>query len=207
MPYRGEEAMLELVRYMRMRLGQYQLAFDVVPAIGIYVIRERDLSINAMYDRANLAAKQCKGNYIENYAFYVDEMREDIVREQQIVNHMRHALDEEEFVLYLQPKYSLQDNRICGAEVLVRWAKPEGGMISPGEFIPIFERNGFITKLDYYVWEKTCKLLAGWIAEGKKPSPVSVNISRVSLYNPRLVEAICGLTDRYHIPGNCWNWN
>ena len=74
MPYRGEEAMLELVRYMRMRLGQYQLAFDVVPAIGIYVIRERDLSIDAMYDRANLAAKQCKGNYIENYAFYVDEM-------------------------------------------------------------------------------------------------------------------------------------
>ena len=200
MPYRGEEAMLELVRYMRMRLGQYQLAFDVVPAIGIYVIRERDLSIDAMYDRANLAAKQCKGNYIENYAFYVDEMREDIVREQQIVNHMRHALDEEEFVLYLQPKYSLQDNRICGAEVLVRWAKPEGGMISPGEFIPVFERNGFITKLDYYVWEKTCKLLAEWIAEGKKPSPVSVNISRVSLYNPRLVEAICGLTDRYHIP-------
>ena len=200
MPYRGEETMLELVRYMRMRLGQYQLAFDVVPAIGIYVIRERDLSVDAMYDRANLAAKQCKGNYIENYAFYVDEMREDIVREQQIVNHMRHALDEEEFVLYLKPKYSLQDNRICGAEVLVRWAKPEGGMISPGEFIPIFERNGFITKLDYYVWEKTCKLLAGWIAEGKKPSPVSVNISRVSLYNPRLVEAICGLTDRYHIP-------
>lgn len=76
-----------------MRLGQYQLAFDVVPAIGIYVIRERDLSVDAMYDRANLAAKQCKGNYIENYAFYVDEMREDIVREQQIVNHMRHALD------------------------------------------------------------------------------------------------------------------
>lgn len=200
MPYRGEETMLEFVRYMRMRLGQYQLAFDVVPAIGIYVIRERDLSVDAMYDRANLAAKQCKGNYIENYAFYVDEMREDIVREQQIVNHMRHALDEEEFVLYLQPKYSLQDNRICGAEVLVRWAKPEGGMISPGEFIPVFERNGFITKLDYYVWEKTCKLLAEWIAEGKKPSPVSVNISRVSLYNPRLVEAICGLTDRYHIP-------
>lgn len=200
MPYRGEETMLEFVRYMRMRLGQYQLAFDVVPAIGIYVIRERDLSVDAMYDRANLAAKQCKGNYIENYAFYVDEMREDIVREQQIVNHMRHALDEEEFVLYLQPKYSLQDNRICGAEVLVRWAKPEGGMISPGEFIPIFERNGFITKLDYYVWEKTCKLLAGWIAGGKKPLPVSVNISRVSLYNPRLVEAICGLTDRYHIP-------
>ena len=200
MPYRGEEAMLELVRYMRMRLGQYQLAFDVVPAIGIYVIRERDLSIDAMYDRANLAAKQCKGNYIENYAFYVDEMREDIVREQQIVNHMRHALDEEEFVLYLQPKYSLQDNRICGAEVLVRWAKPEGGMISPGEFIPVFERNGFILKLDQYVWEKTCQLLAGWRDEGRKIFPVSVNISRVSLYNPKIVDVICGLTEKYNIP-------
>lgn len=163
------------------------------------MIRERDLSIDAMYDPGESGAKQCKGNYIENYAFYVDEMREDIVREQQIVNHMRHALDEEEFVLYLQPKYSLQDNRICGAEVLVRWAKPEGGMISPGEFIPIFERNGSIPSWITTSGRRPVSCLQNGL-RGEKPSPVSVNISRVSLYNPRLVEAICGLTDRYHIP-------
>lgn len=200
MPYAGENAMIEFVRYMRMRLGQYRLEFDIVPTIGIYIIENRQLSVDRMYDRANLAAKQCKGNYIQNYAFYTPDMRDGIVREQQIVNHMQRALKEDEFVIYLQPKYSLQDNRICGAEALVRWAKPEGGMISPGEFIPVFERNGFIIKLDYYVWEKTCALIAKWMEEGRKPEPVSVNISRVSLYNPKLVELICGLTDKYQIP-------
>ena len=73
-------------------------------------------------------------------------------------------------------------------------------MISPGEFIPVFERNGFILKLDQYVWEKTCQLLAGWRDEGRKIFPVSVNISRVSLYNPKIVDVICGLTEKYNIP-------
>ncbi len=98
---------------------------------------------------------------------------------------MKNALKNEEFVLYLQPKYELQRNSIAGAEVLVRWITADGRMISPGEFIPVFERNGFILKLDQYVWEKTCQLLAGWRDEGRKIFPVSVNISRVSLYNPK----------------------
>ena len=76
----------------------------------------------------------------------------------------------------------------------------DGRMISPGEFIPVFERNGFILKLDQYVWEKTCQLLAGWRDEGRKIFPVSVNISRVSLYNPKIVDVICGLTEKYNIP-------
>lgn len=202
MPYPGEEALVEFVKYMRMRLGQYALEFDVVPTVGMYVIEEeeRKMPVDRMYDRALLAAKQCKGNYINNYAFYTEDMRDGIVREQQIVNHMRKALADEEFVIYLQPKYSLQDNKLCGAEALVRWQKPSGEMISPGEFIPVFERNGFVIKLDYYVWEKTCALIAKWLAEGRMPAPVSVNISRVSMYNPKLVEWICGLTDKYQIP-------
>lgn len=202
MPYPGEEALVEFVKYMRMRLGQYVLEFDVVPTFGIYVINdsERTMPVDRMYDRALLAAKQCKGNYINNYAFYTEDMQDGIVREQQIVNHMRKALANEEFVLYLQPKYSLQDNKLCGAEALVRWRKPSGEMISPGEFIPVFERNGFVIKLDYYVWDKTCALLAKWLSEGREPAPVSVNISRVSMYNPKLVECICGLTDKYEIP-------
>ena len=113
---------------------------------------------------------------------------------------MKNALKNEEFVLYLQPKYELQRNSIAGAEVLVRWITADGRMISPGEFIPVFERNGFILKLDQYVWEKTCQLLAGWRDEGRKIFPVSVNISRVSLYNPKIVDVICGLTEKYNIP-------
>lgn len=200
MVYPGEEELLEFVRHARMRLGEFELEFDVVPAIGIYVVEDRALPLDAMYDRASLAAKQCKGNYIQNYAFYTADMSEEIVKEQRIVNHMKRALENHEYVLYLQPKYSLQSNRICGAEILVRWLHPTSGMISPAEFIPVFERNGFIIKLDYYVWEKTCQLLARWIEEGKNPQPVSVNISRVSLYNPKLVEVICGLVEKYQIP-------
>lgn len=199
MPYRNEQMLVEFVRYFRMRIGQYNLEYDIVPTFGIYVIDDRELSIDSMYDRANLAAKKCKGNYIRNYAFYTSDMSEELVKEQRIVNSMKSALDGNEFVLYLQPKYGLQENTIEGAEVLVRWLSPSRGMVSPGEFIPIFERNGFITKLDYYVWEKTCQLIAKWLEEGRNPEPVSVNISRVSLYNPRLVEIICGLVEKYQI--------
>ena len=127
-------------------------------------------------------------------------MSEEIEKEQRIVNSMKHALEDEQFILYLQPKYELLDNQVAGAEVLVRWQSRERGMVSPGEFIPVFERNGFITKLDCYVWEKTCMMLRKWIDEGKNPRPVSVNLSRVSLYNPKLVETICGLVEKYDIP-------
>lgn len=81
------------------------------------------------------------------------------MREQRITNRMRSALDNEEFVLYIQPKFDLRSNRISGGEVLVRWNSEGTGLVSPGLFIPVFERNGFIQKLDYYVWEKTCAML------------------------------------------------
>lgn len=200
MPYQGELMLVEFAHYIRMRFAQYHLEYDIVPTIGIYIVEDRELPIDTMYDCANLAAKKCKGNYIHNYAFYTADMREEIEKEQRIVNNMKSALEGNEFILYLQPKYNLQDDSMDGAEVLVRWKSPSKGMVSPGEFIPIFERNGFIIKLDYYVWEKTCQLLAKWIEEGRDPEPVSVNISRVSLYNPRLVEWICGLVEKYDIP-------
>lgn len=200
MPYHSEAAIDEFLKYLRTRIGLYNLEYDIVPTVGIYVIEDRELPIDSMYDRANLAAKKCKGNYIRNYAFYTSDMSEELVKEQRIVNRMKNALEGNEFVIYLQPKYELQRNTIEGAEALVRWISPSRGLISPGEFIPVFERNGFITKLDYYVWEKACQLIARWLKEGKKPEPISVNISRVSLYNPRLVEIICGLVEKYQVP-------
>lgn len=200
MPYQSEHMIMEFVRYLRMRFNRYHLDFDILPTIGIYIVEDRQLSVDGMFDRASLAAKSCKGNYIRNYAFYTADMSEELVKEQRIVNSMKNALEKEEFVLYLQPKYGLQSNAMNGAEVLVRWDSPTRGLVPPGEFIPVFERNGFIIKLDYYVWEKTCQLLAKWIQAGYHPEPVSVNISRVSLYHPRLVELICGLVEKYRIP-------
>lgn len=200
MPYAGEESMVELARHIRTNFERYTLDFDIVPTVGIYVIDEPELTMESMFDRASIAAKQCKGNYMRSYAFYTAEMSDELVKEQKIVNSMKSALEKKEFVIYLQPKYGLQSNAMDGAEVLVRWKSPTRGMISPGEFIPVFERNGFIIKLDYYVWERACELLAKWIREGREVEPISVNISRVSLYNPRLVELICGLVEKYQIP-------
>ena len=198
--YDNEKEITDFVKKFTNQMEKYPLDFDITPFFWIYLVKNRDLSINEMYDKANLASKNCKGNYIQNYFFYTKEMSEDIIKEQRIINNMKNALKNEEFVLYLQPKYELQRNSIAGAEVLVRWITADGRMISPGEFIPVFERNGFILKLDQYVWEKTCQLLAGWRDEGRKIFPVSVNISRVSLYNPKIVDVICGLTEKYNIP-------
>ena len=198
--YKSEKEITDFVKKFTNQMEKYPLDFDITPFFGVYLVKNRDLSINEMYDKANLASKNCKGNYIQNYFFYTKKMSEEIIKEQRIINNMKNALKNEEFVLYLQPKYELQRNSIAGAEVLVRWITADGRMISPGEFIPVFERNGFILKLDQYVWEKTCQLLAGWRDEGRKIFPVSVNISRVSLYNPKIVDVICGLTEKYNIP-------
>ena len=153
-----------------------------------------------MYDRANLAAKHCKGNYIRNYAFYTRQMSQEIEKEQRIVNSMKSALENHEFVVFYQPKYGLSDNQIAGAEALVRWKHPERGMISPGEFIPVFEKNGFIIKLDYYVWDQVCQLIATALRAGRKPDPISVNVSRVNLYNPNFLESLVNLVEKYRIP-------
>ena len=198
--YEKEEQIVDFVKDFTNQMEKYPLDFDITPFFGVYLVKNRKLSINEMYDKANLASKNCKGNYIKNYFFYTKEMSDEIIKEQHVINNMKNALKNEEFVLYLQPKYELQKNSIAGAEVLVRWITADGKMISPGEFIPVFERNGFILKLDQYVWEKTCQLLARWRDEGRKIYPVSVNISRVSLYNPRIVEVICDLTEKYNIP-------
>lgn len=199
--YEKKEDITEFMRGMNKYVAAYPLEFDLAVVYGIYLIEDSTYHVSEMYEYANQASKSCKGEFnIKNYAFYDSKMEDEIIKEQRIVNNMRSALAGEEFAIYLQPKYELQSNTIAGAEVLVRWIDPNRGMISPGDFIPIFERNGFIMKLDLYVWEKSCQLLRKWLDEGRRVLPISVNISRVSLYNPRLVEVLCGLVDKYNIP-------
>ncbi len=200
MPYDRKRDLTDFVDKLAEQLRNYPMDFDLVPACGIYMIVDKSISVNDMYDMASLAAQHCKGNCMRGYAFYDESMSVTIIKEQVLVNSMRSALESGQFVLYIQPKYNLGKSRMDGGEVLIRWMDPKRGMISPNEFIPVFERNGFIVKLDYYVWEMTCKLLRKWIEEGENPCPLSVNISRVSLYNPRLVEQICELTKQYGIP-------
>ncbi|MEG2857560.1 MAG: EAL domain-containing protein, partial [Clostridia bacterium] len=197
-PYDADK-LERMVKASKMTLARYNPNYDIVPSIGIYVIDDITTPIEEMYNRATLAAKTCKGNYVDFYAYYDKSMSRTITMEQEITNEMNLSLENGQFQIYIQPKYNVHTNLPCGGEALVRWMHPEKGMISPGEFIPVFERNGFITKLDNYVWEQACKCLSEWRARGIMPYPISVNVSRVNIYNPNLVENLLELVNRYNI--------
>lgn len=197
MPFAGEEATGQFLQQLRAGMNRFGLAFDIVPSFGLYVVEDAHEDVNEICAKAILAVRRCKGNYMCDYAYYTADMQQQLMRTQSITNRMNAALENGEFLVYLQPKYDLQSNRVCGAEALARWQTPDGGLIAPSEFIPVFESNGFITKLDCYMWDCTCRMLRRWIDSGREPLPVSVNISRVSFYNPRIVETITQLAEKY----------
>lgn len=152
-----------------------------------------------MCDRAIWAVESIKGLYNHYYAIYNDTVREKMLRENELVETMVSALKEKEFVLYFQPKYCLNYHYIVGAEALVRWIHPEMGFLTPGEFIPLFEKNGFIHYLDQYVWEMACEYIRTWKDNGYPALPISVNVSRADFYMTDLVEVFCDLIGKYQI--------
>lgn len=176
-----------------------EFGIDIKINVGIYEVNNHDLSVVHICDRAKLAVQTIKGNARKCYAFYTDEMRQNLIREQEITNEMQTALDNREFIIYLQPIYSTTTLMPVYAEALVRWKHPRKGLVSPGDFIPIFEKNGFISKLDHYVWEEVCCYIKQRRDEGKGEIPISVNVSRTSLYNPYLAEDILALMERYEV--------
>ena len=167
---------------------------------GVYAISSAEnVPVEQMCDRALLAARSIKGQYGKYFSYYDATLRNQLLRNQEITDEMEKALLEEQFVVYLQPKYKTTTRELCGAEALVRWIHPEWGFQSPGEFIPLFEKNGFITKLDQYVWEKVCMLLHEWDRKGLRSIPVSVNVSRADIYNVNLADILKGLAETYEL--------
>ncbi|MDE8733122.1 EAL domain-containing protein [Eubacteriales bacterium DFI.9.88] len=170
---------------------------NVIMKYGIYTVEDREISVEQMCDRALLAAHSIKGKYGKHFALYDDKLRGTLLRRQAITDGMETALATGQFEVYLQPKYQIRDGRLAGAEALVRWNHPDWGLQSPAEFIPIFERNGFITKLDQYVWERACALMQAWDEKGYPSVNVSVNVSRMDIYNTDLVDLLTRLIQRY----------
>lgn len=204
LPYNEENIEL-LVNALQLNLKKVNKDYNIKVSCGVYVINDYNMDVSEMYDRAYLAAKNCKGKFVQNVAYYDESMIENMRQEQFIINEVNKALEEEQFAVYLQPKINLITGKAYGAEALVRWIHPERGMISPGEFIPIYERNGIIGRLDQYMWRSVCKLLRKWLDEGKNPDPISVNVSRVNIYNPHLVEIFNKLITEFQIPPHLLN--
>lgn len=169
---------------------EYEITeFVPVLSFGIYRITDKSVSIRRMGDLADIAKRTVKYGDASAYTFYSESMLEKMREEKRIENEMQTALDMHEFCVFYQPKVSLDGKvNLTGAEALVRWIK-DGTVISPGKFIPLFEKNRFIVKLDYYIMDQVCQKIKQW--ESYYPHLlISVNMSRAHLRDPQFVEKL-----------------
>lgn len=171
--------------------------------VGIYEDVDTNLSIPIICDRALMAEKSISKDFKTNVAFYTDEMNQKQLVQRQMENDFKSAIANREFKVYYQPKYDVNTENIVGAEALVRWQKPDGTLISPGAFIPLFESDGLVVHLDEYVFENVCQFQKERM-ENKLPMvPISVNLSRVSILFNDVVEHYVDIVNQKQIPFEC----
>ncbi|MBR1640162.1 MAG: EAL domain-containing protein [Treponema sp.] len=170
-----------------------------IAKIGVYGPIDFELPFIICCDRAFLAIREIKGIYNKNIAFYESGLQKQLLDEQHIIETMERGLDEEQFRIFYQPKHESISGGIAGAEALVRWEHPEYGFLSPNQFIPIFERNGFISKLDLYILTQVCKDIKRWQQNGLPIVPVSVNISRRDFLEPGCIDREIQIVDELEV--------
>ncbi|MCH3916925.1 MAG: bifunctional diguanylate cyclase/phosphodiesterase [Spirochaetia bacterium] len=176
----------KLSQLLSIDLSEQGILFRPLINFGVYEIVDHTLGVETMLARAYLALQSVKGDCICTYAYYDPSMSHAVKEEQQIHGEMELALKTGQFVLYYQPVFSLEQNKAVSAEVLVRWKHPVKGLLAPAQFLPVFEQNGFIIKLDQYVLEHACIYLAERKAHGLPLFPISVNLSRRSISSETL---------------------
>lgn len=179
---------------------EYQIsAVKLSLSAGIYRLEDSNIRSRVAADRADMAREMLKGDKKSSFMFFDNSMLKKIRSEKHIEDIMEDALALGEFIVYLQPKFRLDgENEIVGAEALVRW-KHDGELIPPGDFIPLFERNGFVTKIDYYMFEEVCKLQKKYKEMGYEPKIISVNMSRLHIHNPDFVSGLAKICEKYAI--------
>ena len=150
-----------------------------------------------MYDLAVIALSSVKGNYAQRVSRYDSRMKQKLEEDHRLLSEIQRALENGEITFYAQPKCNMRTGKIVGLESLVRWNHPERGLIAPGVFIPLLENNGLVTKLDLYVWEEVCRNVKKWIDSGRKPVPISVNVSRIDIYTLNVTRVFQELISRY----------
>lgn len=192
------DKLLDKIFYKASTLKVDGIDIHVNLSIGVYKIHKDDKDINKALDKAYIARAKIKGLYDDNYYIFDDVLENKIVEEQQIESCMEEALRNHEFKVVYQPKTFTKTERVTGAEALVRWIR-NGEVISPDKFIPLFERNKFIIKLDLYIFEQVCKDIASWKEKYNYVPIVSINVSKEHFSNENFVDEYVEITDKYHI--------
>ncbi len=170
-----------------------------LPVLAGVCISKGDTFISDMVDRATIAKKSIKEPQTSEIAFYNEKMQSEYDVKSILEEHMYIALKDEEFLVYLQPKVDIKTREVFGAEALVRWNFKNTGILAPNAFIPLFEKNGFIVNLDFYVFEKVCQLQKSWKENNMTVFPISINLSRAHLDTSGLIENLEDIRKRYDI--------
>lgn len=180
-------------------MRQLKLKYNMRICFGIYEIEDNLMPVENICDRAQMALSSIEEDSAQSFAYYDDALRCSLLEEQEITASMQKALENGQFQIYLQPIYSLSTEKPVSAEALVRWIHPEKGIIPPDRFIPLFEHNGFISKLDSCVWELVFQYLADLKKRGYPEFPVSANMSRINLYKTDLCDQMVALSEKYGV--------
>ena len=180
------------------RINMGDIWYNLRISMGVYICDKDEKDVQSIIDKAIMAHDSIKGKYHVPYGIFTEEFEQKVIRESEIENMMEEAIKNKEFEVYYQPQISTKTEKMEGAEALVRWKKGEN-MISPGEFIPIFEKNYFIIKLDEYVYERVCENIQEIKKEFKDIPKISVNISKESLLDNKFLEKYEKIMKKYNI--------
>ncbi len=194
------ESLDGLRKNIREHIQKWNNSMGYLPAFGIYPISDKSIPVATMYDRATIALAKVIGDYSARVCVYHQNMENELEEEIRLLTDIRRGMEEDEFSFYIQPQCDISKDVIVGGECLVRWKHKERGMISPGIFIPILEKNGFVADLDKYIWEKVCIWLREAIDMKLNPVPLSINVSQIDIYTMDVYQCLTELMEKYSLP-------
>jgi len=202
--YENEDAMMQRCKNFHQQcdeqLNQINNRFKIQFTCAIYKVSRGETDIPSMVGKAEIAHKTIGDIHKASVVFYDDKIQNEFLQKKKLESAMSSSLDNHDFLVYLQPKIDLASNEIVGTEALARWQHPTEGLIMPDQFISLFESNGFILELDFYIYEKVCRLLRKWLDAGETVMPVSVNVSKAHLANRQFGSQLKSLIEQYQIP-------
>ena len=196
-----QEEYESLMEEMQSKLAAFAKSRSLRLRAGIYSCEEHESDPEAWFSRAKSACDRIRGQYGSLATRYNNELYERTVFHERLIGDIDDAINRRDFVVYFQPKYRIQGECpvLTSAEALIRWIHPELGFISPGEFIPLFEQNGLIRRVDHYVWRSAAEQIKCWREQYGMSIPISVNVSRVDIFDPELEKKLCDILDEFSL--------
>ena len=194
-----QEEYESLMEEMQSKLAAFAKSRSLRLRAGIYSCEEHESDPEAWFSRAKSACDRIRGQYGSLATRYNNELYERTVFHERLIGDIDDAINRRDFVVYFQPKYRIQGECpvLTSAEALIRWIHPELGFISPGEFIPLFEQNGLVRRVDHYVWRSAAEQIKCWREQYGMSIPISVNVSRVDIFDPELEKKLCDILDEF----------